>query len=80
VAQPKGYFIFTPADGGKPIEGETMKCCHCQETFVVVKGSGRLRGFCTKCMRVTCGKSECLRCSPWEKQIERIERGLSPEL
>lgn len=78
MAQPKGYFIFTPADGSKPIEGDVHKCCHCQATFTVVKGSGTLRGFCTCCMRVTCGRKECLPCNHFEKQIERIERGQSP--
>ncbi len=53
----------------------TKQCPHCQAHFVSRKGSGKLRGFCTKCMAVTCGKPSCHTCIPFEKQIEAMERG-----
>lgn len=54
--------------------GTTLQCVHCGAHFLSVKGSGIKRGFCTKCMGPTCGKSQCFRCKPYEKQIEEIER------
>ena len=64
--------------GGIIIDGhhiaDTMKCCHCGYTWIPVKGSGRLRGFCTGCNHVTCGAKECDECDPFERKLERIEK------
>jgi hypothetical protein len=43
---------------------DLLQCCHCQYTWRLQPGSGRLRGFCYRCMRVTCGKPECMVCRP----------------
>lgn len=63
---------------GELQEGQTLSCVHCQFTWVLVKGSGRKRGFCTKCMGYTCGKRECeTACVPAERRIENLEAGRS---
>ncbi len=56
--------------------GSTQQCCHCGKHFMMIKGSGRLRGHCMKCNKITCGEIKCCACVPYEKQIENIERGL----
>lgn len=60
--------------GGREV-ADTLQCPHCQMHFVSIKGSGRLRGFCTKCMAVTCGKISCNACMPFEKKLEAFEKG-----
>lgn len=66
-------------DGAILVDGvqvaTTHQCCHCGGHFTSVKGSGTRRGFCLKCMRVTCGASECDPCVPFEKKLEMIEKG-----
>ena len=54
---------------------QTKQCPHCQEHFISQKGSGKLRGFCMRCMAVTCGKQACHVCIPFEKKIEALEKG-----
>ena len=52
----------------------TKQCCHCQTHFMSVKGSGKRRGFCTRCNAVTCGNLECDVCIPFEKKLDLMEK------
>jgi len=54
---------------------DTAQCVHCNGHFQIVRGSGRVRGFCTKCMGPTCGSRECDECVPFEKRLEIMEKG-----
>ena len=45
---------------------ESLKCVHCQHTWIIKPGSGRKRGWCLKCMGPTCGSQECMTCVPLE--------------
>lgn len=71
-----GFIIMD--DGSGPTEVAATLCCgHCNAHWIVVKGSGRKRGFCLKCYKALCGKPECMSgCEPFEKRMERAERGL----
>tara|TARA_Y100000310_G_scaffold98201_1_gene95921 strand:- start:16490 stop:16765 length:276 start_codon:yes stop_codon:yes gene_type:complete len=64
-------------DGHVLVDGEqvadTARCVHCGKHFVMVRGSGRRRGFCLKCSGMTCGAATCLACVPAERRIERRE-------
>lgn len=66
------------ADGAIIIDGrqvaDTHQCCHCDQHFVSVKGSGIRRGFCMNCMHVTCGAPECHPCIPFLKKLEQMEQ------
>jgi hypothetical protein len=66
--------------GGCMLDGvhvaDTLMCCHCGKIWIVMKGSGIRRGFCTKCMGVTCGRPECDTCMPQEKRLDLIEKGI----
>lgn len=64
----KGYVII---DGKEA--GETLQCCHCGKHWLVVRGSGKRRGFCLKCCGPTCGKPGCDRCVPLESRLEFCE-------
>lgn len=36
----------------------TRQCCHCGSHWIAIKGSGRVRGYCSRCDGHTCGP-EC---------------------
>lgn len=71
--RPHGWLYITDADG-RVSESETHLCCHCGGHFVMQKGSGRLRGFCTRCNGLICGPA-CANCVPAEQLLENIEAG-----
>jgi hypothetical protein len=49
----------------------TVQCAHCSAHWPFQPGSGRLRGWCYKCMAPLCGKPACLvDCVPVEAKIE----------
>jgi hypothetical protein len=73
--RPHGTLIVTDVDG-REYRRDTLRCCHCQKVWVVQPGSGRVRGFCSKCAAPTCGDAACHDCKPWEKQLEAIEAGI----
>ena len=60
---------------GELVNGQTVSCVHCQHTWIVRKGSGRLRGFCQNCMGYVCGPA-CAACVHFERRVENIEAGL----
>lgn len=53
---------------------DTVRCSHCGIHYVVVKGSGKRRGFCWLCNHRTCGSDECMLHDPFEKKLERAEK------
>jgi hypothetical protein len=69
-ARPHGTIIVD----GQPV-AETKQCCHCGSHFEIIKGSGRLRGFCRFCNQVTCGSHRCMSCMPLEKRLDLFEKG-----
>lgn len=68
--RPSGYIL----SGGKQI-AETLQCKHCNMHWQVIKGSGKRRGFCIRCMGPTCGKPSCDTCIPFEKKLDLYEKG-----
>ena len=65
--------------GGIMLDGvhvaDTLTCCHCGYVWIPMRGSGRVRGFCTKCNGVTCGGEKCRTCLPQEKYLDLVEQG-----
>lgn len=63
--------------GGILVDGvqvaSTHQCSHCSQHFVMVPGSGRVRGFCTRCQALTCGAAACMPCVPAEARLEHAE-------
>jgi len=56
-------------------QADTLCCAHCGRHWIVQRGSGRARGFCTNCMGPTCGNRECeTACEHREKRLDRLER------
>src|SRR3954453_23786239 len=53
-ASPSGIIIV---DGQEV--AHTKQCCHCQMHFVCRKGSGKIRGYCFDCKKITCGAPAC---------------------
>ena len=66
-----GYIL----DGDDKVIADTIQCCHCGKHWIREPGSGKIRGFCTKCHKLTCGDIGCCKCVPYEKKIELIEKG-----
>jgi hypothetical protein len=75
--RPTGYYTVSGPDG--TVTGETRSCCHCQQTWVYARGSGRVRGHCLGCHGDTCGRPECGPCVPAEVRLDNLEAG-RPEL
>ncbi len=69
-----GYSIATGGDK-RDEEFDYYQCCHCALQFQVTPGSGKTRGFCTRCGAVTCGAQKCDECIPWKQKFELIEKG-----
>lgn len=78
--RPQGVTIITDPACSAPVERDTLQCVHCDCHFEVQPGSGRTRGFCTKCMGPTCGHEGCHACAPFERKLEMLEKGLSTTL
>ena len=72
--RPHGHIFITDPDG-RETGLDCHQCCHCDAHFAIVKGSGKIRGFCTRCMQSTCGRPECHECVPFEKKLEQVEAG-----
>lgn len=69
---------ITICDPGKdrPLEMiPTAQCCHCGGMWEIRPGSGRIRGWCTKCQGPVCGPG-CAECVPHERQLDNMEAGL----
>jgi hypothetical protein len=74
VRKPHGNFSIVDPALPSVLEGDTLRCCHCGAHWVPIKGSGRKRGFCMKCMDVTCGSFQCMECLPHDKMLDLIEK------
>lgn len=48
----------------------TLQCAHCGVHWIAIKGSGKVRGYCYSCRKVTCGAEKCHVCIPYEALIE----------
>ncbi len=71
--RPMGYATIISPEGDVG-EWDTMMCMHCQYHWRVIQGSGKERGWCTKCDGALCGQAKCfVRCEHYEKMIERVE-------
>lgn len=61
---------------GKELTVKTLQCVHCGGHHLIIPGSGRQRGWCTKCGGFLCGGKKCMaHCEHFMKAIERQERG-----
>lgn len=68
-----GEFTLTDVMG-RAVQGATLSCVHCQSTWIVQRGSGKMRGYCQNCMGFVCGPA-CAECVHFERKIENIEAG-----
>ena len=72
--RPRGTIIVAD-DSGRETHRDTLQCAHCGLHWIHEPGSGRVRGFCMRCMGPTCGAQACDACDPVEKKLDRAERG-----
>ena len=59
MSKQDGYIIINTCEGPN-IEHDTKQCIHCGGHFIMVKGSGVLRGYCSVCDGLLCGKRHCM--------------------
>lgn len=71
-----GVLISRPYEGGAEQQIDLVQCCHCQQTFPFVRGSGVKRGWCSRCAGITCGRIECDDCVPWQEMLWQMEQGV----
>ncbi len=75
VRKPDGY-TKTTGPYGEIVDADTLQCSHCGCHFEVVAGSGKLRGFCTRCMGYVCGQPFCMmHCHTAEQKLNNLEKG-----
>lgn len=74
VRKPDGY-SKTTGPHGEIVDCDTLQCRHCGSHWEVVVGSGRLRGWCSRCLGYCCGRPECFVCIPIEQRLQNIEAG-----
>lgn len=72
-----GEYTMTPLDGGPSVREPILQCVHCGYIWTPEPGSGRKRGFCTRCNGFTCGRKDCRKnaCLPLEQWLENVEAG-----
>ena len=75
ISHKRGVLVSSPLDSDKKKECEFVQCCHCQRLWLYKPGSGKVRGFCLRCMGVTCGP-DCDECVPAMQMIENMEAGM----
>ena len=70
-----GEITIVDPGGDRPLGvAPTLQCVHCGAHFTPQPGSGRVRGFCTRCHGPVCGPG-CAQCVPHEQQLENLEAG-----
>src|SRR5437764_286195 len=69
-SKPSGHILI---DGQEV--AQTKQCCHCNVHFVSIKGSGKIRGYCTLCKSITCGAPACDPHVPFEAKLDFIDGG-----
>lgn len=71
-----GYFVTTSDETGRVLdEGGTLQCPHCGGHFPVGRRTGKVRGWCHPCGRVTCGPDCSGKCVPQDVMLTNMERG-----
>ena len=72
-----GILTSTPHDGGPAVVRDIVRCVHCDYRWVWQPGSGRRRGFCTKCNGLVCGHAHCAQvgCHYWRNWIDNVSAG-----
>lgn len=68
LKNPSGVILMD----GKEV-AHTRQCCHCGQHFLSIKGSGKRRGYCTYCNKITCGAHKCDVCVPMEEKLALAE-------
>lgn len=68
--------IVTATASGRTVEIDTLQCAHCGMHWEVIHGSGRVRGWCTKCNGPLCNeKALCMvMCYPIERRHDDVEK------
>jgi hypothetical protein len=70
-----GEITICDPGSDKPIlEAGTLQCVHCGAHWQIRPGSGKIRGFCSRCNGPVCGP-KCAECVPAELQLDNMEKG-----
>jgi hypothetical protein len=64
-------------DGGPVVVTDIVRCVHCFYSWKWIPGSGKHRGFCTRCNGLTCGDPACEAngCVCQEAWLDNVEAG-----
>lgn len=75
VRREQGTLVITDPESDTPLlEQRTVQCVHCGGHYWPSPGSGRIRGYCTRCAGPVCGPG-CAACVPIEQLLENFEKG-----
>lgn len=70
----QGVAEWTHADG-KRVTCQTVTCCHCNNVTIIPARAQPedCGGFCLRCMLPTCKACADKGCTPFERELERVE-------
>lgn len=72
MRSPGGYALITHPEYIQ--EHDTYTCCHCNSVTVMgIEQETGLGGWCRFCAKMTCGRTSCLDCVPFERKMELQE-------
>lgn len=78
ILKPAGVGIVSDPARPREEQSDYRQCVHCQTVWKVEPGSGKMRGFCTKCNGSVCGPG-CAECNgSFLKMCEDLEAGRKP--
>lgn len=72
-----GEIHLVDRETGRTRTEGTYQCCHCARHITIQNGSGKLRGFCLRCHKVTCGRPCCDACVHWRQKEDNLAGGLN---
>lgn len=76
TGQRRGVLVSRAYDGGAEQQIDVVQCAHCQRIWAYQAGSGRKRGWCTRCNAMTCGSDDCDICVPWQQLLANMAAGM----
>lgn len=74
--RPNGFMVWADRESDKVVMADTFMCCHCGLHEQINPGSGKRRGYCSRCAKFTCGRKCCDVCIPIEQRLDNMDAGL----
>lgn len=74
IDKPSGYVL----DEHDNVIAHTFQCPHCGSHFIPpasIMAGDKIRGYCAKCKKRTCGRPPCAICIPFKAKLDLVDGG-----